>query len=60
MAESVNLDHLIPFEPNHIPGLVAFWEFDETGTNFKAKQGEPYTLISQSGVLDVVEDKRTP
>ena len=47
---------IIPFEPQNIPGLVSFWDFDRSGTDFVAQQGEPYCLRSRSGPLDVVED----
>jgi hypothetical protein len=49
----VNLD---PIEPKEIPGLVSFWDFDQSGTHLVAQQGEPYCLVSQSGELDVLED----
>ncbi len=48
--------YLIPFEPRDLPGLVSFWNFETSGTEFTARQGEPYCLCSQSGPLEVVED----
>jgi hypothetical protein len=52
-----NQGMIIPFEPRDIPGLVSFWNFKESGTDFVAQQGEPYCLRSQSGPLEVVKDE---
>ncbi len=51
---------LIPFEPEDIPGLVAFWRFRESGESFVAEQGEHYRLRSQSGPLTVLENTGAP
>lgn len=60
MAESVKQSHLIPFEPIDIPGLVSFWHFEQTSKTFKTTQGEPYTLHSQSGTLEITDDPTAP
>lgn len=51
-----NPNLIIPFEPRDIPGLVSFWNFDRSGTEFTAQQGEPYCLRSQTGPLEAVDD----
>lgn len=56
MNYAPNADYIVPFEPRDLPGLVSFWNFDRSGTEFAAQQGEPYVLKSQSGRLEVVED----
>lgn len=56
MTYHPNSDLIVPFEPSDIPDLVSFWDFQNRGTHFKAQQGEPYCLQSQSGELDVIED----
>ncbi|MBN2711032.1 MAG: LamG domain-containing protein [Planctomycetes bacterium] len=47
---------LIPTTPKDIPGLVCFWNFNSPGSEFTAEQGEPYTLRSGTGPLEVVDD----
>jgi len=51
---------MVPFEPQDISGLVSFWNFDKSGDNFTARQGQPYRLQSRSGSLDVVQDTSAP
>lgn len=46
----------IALEPREVPGLVAFWNFSQSGTAFVASQGEPYCLQSRVGPLEVVQD----
>ncbi|PCJ60876.1 MAG: hypothetical protein COA79_07395 [Planctomycetota bacterium] len=60
MTEEVNHDLLVSFEPNDIPGLVSFWDFQNSSDHFIANQGEPYNLQSQSGELNVIEDSSAP
>ncbi|WFB34893.1 LamG domain-containing protein [Kiritimatiellota bacterium B12222] len=57
MQESPNLSMRVPFQPQDIPGLISFWNFQQSGEQFVAEQGEPYCLYSQSGPLQVIEDK---
>jgi len=56
MHHTPNLSYRLPLEPRDIPNLVAFWNFDQSGTRFVACQGEPYVLRSASGELEVVDD----
>ena len=56
MQNIPNQNLIVPFEPQDIPGLVSFWNFEKSGTHFVAQQGEPYCLRSQTGRLDVIED----
>ncbi len=49
------LDLVTSSDPKAVPGLVAFWDFNQSGTEFVAQQGEPYCLRSQSGPLQVVQ-----
>lgn len=46
--------------PQTFPGLVAYWNFQRTASEFPATMGETYTLHSQSGSLDVIEDAQAP
>ena len=59
-AEAVTSDYLVPFEPADIPNLVTFWHFGASSDRFVAVQGEPYTLQSQSGALNVISDPTAP
>jgi len=58
--ETINLNYLITIEPIDIPGLVSYWRFSKSSDSFTAIQGEKYTLKSQSGVLNVLDDKKSP
>ena len=49
-------DFKVAMEPEDIPGLVAFWNFNRSGERFVAAQGQPYCLQSGTGPLDVVRD----
>lgn len=60
MAEAIKPGIHIPFEPTDIPGLISFWNFDQSADHFVAAQGAAYTLQSQSGILDVIEDEQAP
>lgn len=60
MPETIEAGIHIPFEPEDIPGLVAFWKFHAASDQFSAQQGEPYTLRSQSGKLSIVDDDDAP
>ena len=46
--------------PETFPNLVAFWDFNQSGKEFPTAQGEPYTLQSRSGALEVVADPDAP
>jgi len=52
--------HLIDRQPADIPGLVAFWRFDQAGERFAATQGEPYTLTAPNGPLELADDATAP
>lgn len=52
--------HLIDRQPADFPHLAAYWRFDRAGDSWTAVQGEPYTLASQAGPLDVSEDAGSP
>lgn len=60
MPESVVPSYLTLSRPDEIPGLVCFWHFAESSDVFPVKQGESYSLISQSGKLEVVSDSAAP
>ena len=60
MTESIRSDIHISFEPEEIPGLVSYWDFRKSSDHFPATQGEPYVLLSQSGPLEIVEEKDAP
>ncbi len=60
LTESVNPHFILPFEPEAIPHLVAFWNFTKSGERFTAQQGSAYTLVSQSGSLPIVDSPGAP
>lgn len=55
MLNKPNENMIIECSPKDIPGLVSFWNFNESGDRFVAQEGERYCLYSQSGKLDVVD-----
>ncbi|WP_269526385.1 LamG-like jellyroll fold domain-containing protein [Coraliomargarita parva] len=60
MNEHVVPHFILPSEPSDFPGLVAFWNFTESGDSFRACQGEPYILNSQSGTLAAIDSDTAP
>ena len=50
-------DYRIALEPKDIPGLVSFWNFNQSGERFIASQGQPYCLQSRVGQLEVVQEQ---
>ena len=60
MGEKVVSNYLTLTRPAEIPGLVAFWDFTESGHEFPASQGLPYTLVSRAGLLRAVDDPAAP
>lgn len=60
MLESVVPSHLTLSHPGEIPGLTAFWHFSASSDRFSSEQGEPHTLVSQTGPLEVVHDPAAP
>ena len=59
--ETVHSAYLLPRNtPDTFPGLAAFWRFDASGETFRAAEGAPYTLQSQVGSMEVVEDPTAP
>jgi len=52
--------HLVEAGPGDYPGLVSFWRFAGGGEEFVAGEGEPYRLVSQTGVLGGGEDPEAP
>lgn len=41
------------YEPSDFPGLVSFWDFEESSERFTARQGEAYVLQAQAGSMAV-------
>jgi hypothetical protein len=60
MSEAVVPHMMLPVASSDIPGLVSYWHFDQAADAYTACQGQPYTLISQSGKLDCVDDANAP
>jgi hypothetical protein len=51
LAPQVNPNLLVEFQPEDIPGLVAFWRFSDGGSSdgrFVAAQGQSYELVSST------------
>lgn len=51
---------LAPFSLDDISGLISFWKFTNNDNSFKSLLGEPYTLQSMSGEMQVVNDQDAP
>lgn len=60
MPEAVVPSHLTLSHPSEIPGLAAFWHFTESADAFPTAEGQPCTLRSQSGPLEIVDDPSAP
>ncbi|HBR92830.1 MAG TPA: hypothetical protein DEA90_01545 [Opitutae bacterium] len=59
--ETVKKAFILPdTSPKDFPDLVAFWNFNQSGDHFATEQGAHYTLHSQSGELDLIEDTEAP
>lgn len=59
--ETVKAAYLLPENtPQVFPGLVSFWNFNQSGETFTACEGERYTLQSQSGQLEILKDTAAP
>lgn len=52
--------HLIDRTPKDFPDLAAFWRFDQGGDAWTAVEGEPYTLTSHAGPLELAASDDTP
>ncbi|WP_309387592.1 LamG-like jellyroll fold domain-containing protein [Cerasicoccus frondis] len=60
MKETPETNFLIHREPDHFPGLAAFWRFTEESSDYTAEQGEPYVLTPSSNNIAVVADTESP
>lgn len=49
--------HLLIEKADDLPGLICHWTFKEGGEAFTAELGEPYTLRSGTGPLEVRKDE---
>jgi len=60
MSEYVNPDYILETPPSELPRLVSFWEFKKSSDRFVSRMGEPYTLYSRVGYLEVKSDEKAP
>lgn len=60
VTESVVPSYLRLTEPSGIPGLATFWHFNKSAGAFDSAAGNPCTLVSQTGELDVIDDPTAP
>lgn len=52
--------HRLPAGPMDFPGLVAFWDFQDTGPQRPASAGEPYVLHEAAGSIERIVDDQAP